>query len=362
MKIGIVTLWDSNDNYGQILQCYALQYYLYLQGHEAELIKVINDTDNKKKLVSRILRLPFKFVSFRFWSLLVFRVKSKKFAKIYGNVDRGFERFRRKYIHTTDKVYDLSQLKSEKLLYDAYITGSDQVWGSLSKVFFLDFVESSPKYSYAASFGSNPFSKEGRQFMKRMLESFNCITVREQFGVKQCATMGFLATRVIDPTGLLSKDDYLEIAHLPKEKGYVLIYLLGNFTDVNIKSIYQFAKERNIEVKYVASQARNDCYDKIFPSPSEWLGLIANAEYVFTNSYHCCMFSMYFEKKFKFFKLNGIFRKMNTRMETLLTEYSIPWIDNIDDIDEISFDYQKINQKFLADKDKAVNILKTWFK
>lgn len=28
MDIGIVTLWQSKDNYGQILQCYALQCYL----------------------------------------------------------------------------------------------------------------------------------------------------------------------------------------------------------------------------------------------------------------------------------------------------------------------------------------------
>ena len=28
MKVGIMTFWWSDDNYGQLLQCYALQKYL----------------------------------------------------------------------------------------------------------------------------------------------------------------------------------------------------------------------------------------------------------------------------------------------------------------------------------------------
>ena len=39
MKIGIITLWQSNDNYGQQLQCWALQQALLKLGHEPYLIR-----------------------------------------------------------------------------------------------------------------------------------------------------------------------------------------------------------------------------------------------------------------------------------------------------------------------------------
>ena len=39
MKIGIITFWQSNDNYGQALQCFALQKQLISMGHTPFLIK-----------------------------------------------------------------------------------------------------------------------------------------------------------------------------------------------------------------------------------------------------------------------------------------------------------------------------------
>ena len=59
MKIGIITYWQSNDNYGQLLQCYALQRYLVQIGHEPFLIRydISNrySANNKWKKVLKIL-------------------------------------------------------------------------------------------------------------------------------------------------------------------------------------------------------------------------------------------------------------------------------------------------------------------
>ena len=41
MKIGIITFWQSNDNYGQVLQCFALQQQLIKLGHKPFLIKYV---------------------------------------------------------------------------------------------------------------------------------------------------------------------------------------------------------------------------------------------------------------------------------------------------------------------------------
>lgn len=75
----------------------------------------------------------------------------------------------------------------------------------MSKVYFLTFVHDKPKYSYAASFGSNPFTIDGRKKMAEMLFSFSAVTVREEKGLIYCKEMGIDARRVIDPTGLLTK-------------------------------------------------------------------------------------------------------------------------------------------------------------
>ena len=361
--MAIVTMWDTQDNYGQVLQCYALQRYLFKQGCNAFLVKTRSDITTSLPLKKRLLRLPQKVFSLRFWELLYFRYKLKKFARKYGNVSRRFDEFRRSYIKGTDKIFDIDELRANCPDADIFITGSDQVWGAPSDLYFLDFVPvGKRKYSYAASFGSNSFSKENCCKMAMYLKTFNEVTVREYSAVERCKLLGAASKRVIDPTGLLTDSDYWDIASLPNENGYLLLYLLGNFTDVDIDQIYRYAEQANIPVKYIASQGRNDKYPKIFPSPTEWIGLIANAKYVVTNSYHCCMFSIYFRKKFIALKLIGIFKGMNTRMDTLFAQYNVPKVESLSELANTSFDYTQIGMLLERDRTEAVEILKNWIK
>lgn len=362
-KIGIVTIWDSQDNYGQVLQCYALQRYLIKHGHNAYLIKTVSDTLASTSKIQRIFGLPKKMFQYRFWSLLYFRYKLRVFNKRHGMVNRHFDEFRNRYIKSTSEIYNIEELKKRPPMADIYITGSDQVWGASSDLYFLNFVpDGKPRYSYAASFGSNPFTDKGCKKMKSLLEKFKEVTVREDSGIEKCQRMGIQAERIIDPTGLLTRADYKSIADVPVSGKYIFLYLLGNFTDVNVKSIFKFAKVNRLAVKYVASQGRNDKFEKCFPSPTEWIGLIANAEYVVTNSYHCCMFSMYFQKKFMALNLTGIFRKMNVRMDTLFQSYNIPRIKRLEDLVSTSFDYASITESLENDRNNAEQILKNWLK
>lgn len=362
-KIAIVTMWNTQDNYGQILQCYALQRFLIKDGCDAFLIKTKSDTVAPPSLKKRILALPTKIFSLRFWELLYFRYKLAKFAKKYGNINRNFDTFRSKFVKSTDKIYNITELRKNCPIADIYITGSDQVWGAPSDLYFLDFVpQGKHKYSYAASFGSNPFNPDDCKRMTNYLKTFNEITVRESSGVQKCKMLGIKSQRVIDPTGLLSKTDYLSIANLPNSQNYILLYLLGNYTDVNVDTIFEYAQKKGLEVKYIASQGRNDKYPKIFPSPTEWIGLIANAKYVITNSYHCCMFAMYFQKKFMALKLVGIFKKMNTRMDTLFSLYKVPRIKSFVELENMHFDYTQINRLLEQDRNVAVNMLHKWIK
>lgn len=360
-KIAVVTIWDTQDNYGQIFQCYALQKYLLKQGCNVFLIKTKSDALAPISLKKRIKALPTKIFSVRFWELLYFRFKLKRFSQKYGNVDRHFDLFRQSYIKSTHNIFNINDLKSNCPDADIYIAGSDQIWSTLSDIYFLDFVpKGKRKYSYAASFGDNSFSRKICDKMSIYLKSFDEVTVREYSGVEKCKLLNTSSKRVIDPTGLLTVKDYMGIANFPNEKGYILLYLLGNYTNVNINKIYDHAQKINIPIKYVASQGRIDNFPKIFPTPEEWIGLIANAKYIITNSYHCCMFSIYFQKKFMALELIGIFKKMNTRIDTLFSLYKIPKVKSLTDLINTPFNYKQIFSLLEQDRNKSINIIKRW--
>lgn len=362
-RIAVVTLWDSHDNYGQILQCYALQKHLLKEGCDAILLKTKSDTLASSSLKHKFLKLHEKIFSVRFWELLRFRYKLKRFSSKYSFINRHFDEFRESFIKCSDKIYDIDELNEHCPSADIFITGSDQVWSTPSELYFLNFVpEGKRKYSYAASFGCNSFSTENCMKMSMYLKTFDEVTVREYSAVEKCRQFGILSKRVIDPTGLLTRQDYTDLAEIPSESGYILLYLLGNYTDINIRNIFKYAKKNKIEVKYVASQGRNDKYPKIFPSPTEWLGLIANAKYVITNSYHCCMFSIYFQKKFIALKLTGIFKGMNTRIDTLFSQYKMPRLKTLHELETTDFNYKRIGSLVEQDRDKAMKIIEKWIK
>lgn len=365
-RIGIVTMWDSDDNYGQVLQCYALQRYLRDRGHDAFLIRAISDTMSKSSICRRLLELPSKMLNSNFWQLLYFRFKLRKFNQKHGNITRHFDKFKATHIESTSDIYCIDRLMKDPPQADVYIAGSDQIWGAPSRLYFLEFVPKRCKrYSYAASFGNNHFSQDGVAQMKSALAQFSDVTVREESGVCCCAEMGIDSTKVIDPTGLIDPNQYrtlflpdLRVAE--KQSKYILLYLLGNYTRVNIAKIYNYAKLNNLEIKYIASQGRNDKYKKVFPSPIEWLQLIDNAEFVLTNSYHCCMFSMYFKKKFIALRLFGAFAKMNSRIDTLISTYSIPIARDLEELNDITFDYEKISSKLNRDRMCGVRKITDW--
>ena len=113
-----------------------------------------------------------------------------------------------------------------------------------------------------------------------------------------------------------------------QNKKYIFVYRLSNPCDFDIASIYKWAAEKNLEVIYVPGNNFYDKYKKTFATVEDWLYLIDNAEYVITNSFHCCVFSLLFKKKFAVVPLTGNLKGMNTRLDTLFKRFNIEprWI------------------------------------
>lgn len=338
MKIGIMTFWWSEDNYGQILQCYALQKYLRDAGHDSYLIRYDprNDYD-KTPIYQRVIKAlnPVIFVKF-----IKDMLKKTASVKEQNEHSRNFSEFRNKYIKYSEKIYySYNELKNNPPSADAYIVGSDQVWNFYAKnvkickklvhAYFLDFGDEKVKrISYAASFGKNELYKSYYKEINPLLKKFSLITVRESTGINICKNCGRDdAVLVPDPTILLEPSVYRSLyinEHCKKlDKKYIFLYVLSNQCDFDYDSILQFAKSKDLQIIYVTGNGVVDKYKKEFVTIPEWLSYIDNAEYIITNSFHGTVFSLLFNKQVGVLKLTGNHQCMNSRFDSLFTLFNI---------------------------------------
>jgi hypothetical protein len=346
MKIGILTLWWSEDNYGQQLQCYALQKYLCNMGHDAYLIRYDPRGDlEKTPIYKKILKI---FNPREIEIYINYKRKELSSHKDNNKHPRFFSDFREKYIKQTEKIYtSWNELKTMPPDADIYVVGSDQVWNfynynvkkchNLIHAFFLDFGTAKIKrISYAASWGGKHISSDLIREITPLLKRFNLVTVREKSGIEICHSCGFEDAKwVIDPTMLLKPDNYRELYVKPKKKllaPYIFFYYLNNGGSFIIRDVYNWAEKKKMNVEYVGGNSNTDSFAKDYVTIPEWLYLIDHAEFVITNSFHCCIFSILFHKKFGAIRLTGSNCDMNERLDSLFQLFNIQprYIDGFD--------------------------------
>ena len=333
MKIGTITFSNSQENYGQILQCFALVDYLRSLGHDAFLIRAkhvdIDDRTLLSKFFGRIKSLlhPTQFLK----NYLENREIARQHSAMELDVKmhpRNFDGFIKNNIPTTDTWYDDITIYKTPPQADAFVCGSDQIWGGGDSFMYLQFApHQSIKISYAASFGGFVPSQIAQEKIANYLSDFKWISLRENTGTELCKSMGFKdAETVPDPTLLLSVDRYKSLYDEKVSTGsspYIFLYLLGNEIPLKVDEIFDFAKKNNLRVIYVTAHGRQDRHVKEYPEIPQWLQLIEHSDYVITNSYHGTIFSILYHKKFLSIPLAGIRARMNTRLDELLSRYNL---------------------------------------
>lgn len=329
MKIGIVTFCETQENYGQVLQCFALIRFLRQMGHEAFLIKYATQKHRSKilRVLAFVYRYLFKPVYRRNIQNL-WKQSGKISIKVAYQSLRKFDDFRAQYIPSTKNIYNDQSLIEQPPIADAYICGSDQIWRTPSLAFFLQFGgDNIKRIAYAPSLGGIQPTGQNYEIMKTYLKRFDYISSREKDGVRVLQDMGFTQTTLQpDPTLLLKAEEYRNLeVHTKRDKNrpYILLYLLGNETDVTVQEIFDFAHVNNMDLRYVASQGRSDNFPKLYPTVEEWLGLIDEASFIITNSFHGTVFCLQFNKPFLVFPVKGYFSSMNNRIYDLLEKYGL---------------------------------------
>jgi hypothetical protein len=336
MKIGIMTLWQSNGSYGQLLQHYALQQYLRNAGHEPYLIRYVPQNDKRViPLHKKFYKLLNPVKTIIFLTRLVKRKRrNRQLEREESNDQRKFEVFRDKYFNLSEKIYySYKELSEDPPPADAYIAGSDTVWDflirkdidgilSLGRAYLLDF--GNPKtvrMSYAASINAASIHGNVLGTILQFLRKFKYITVREKQSLVILKDAGLSGVEwVCDPTLLHDAGVYQKIYKAETEKRehekYCLLYKINESDNFSMKKLYMWAEQRGLKIIYVG-EGQTDHYKKVNASVFEWLSLIDNAEYVITNSFHGACFSIIFRKNFAVFPLTGEFKNANIRFNSL---------------------------------------------
>jgi hypothetical protein len=321
MKIGIAT-FQWADNYGAVIQAYALQSYLEKIGNE---VHIINYKPSKHPigLKQYLAKTPRAFIY--------------KLEKVYKK--KVFQSFRTNYLNLSSIIIEtLDDLKTIKDEFNTLIAGSDQVWNpkwldqekNLWDLYFLKFAGfHTKKCSYAASFGHaelKTMTIEWQEAIRQNLKNFDCISVREKSGVDivRQLTGRNDAIHVVDPTFLLRKDDYYKlIGQQKKRKSYLFSYMLhGLNSDSNFLE-NMVSKELNIKVVKCDANRTSIHKKYILPTPIKWLGLIREADFIITNSFHAVVFCLIFHKQFIAILIDGELGSMNTRITNLLDEFNL---------------------------------------
>lgn len=352
-KIAILT-WLHNGNFGSVLQAAALQRYLVDQGYD------VTDLDYnaslKEKLKNWLVNKnsPKLFIG-KFEEIIKKRYKNPE--KFKGRSEK-FADFEKQWIKRSPSCSNSTQIGKVAQQYDIFICGSDQIWSPalMNPVFYLNFVsDNKKKIAYAPSFGNVGTTEEKRRKITAFLNLFDDISVRETQGqefIKQLT--GKEVPVVLDPTFLLEAEIWQEYVNESKRTGlYVFCYLLTPNQEY-INAISEFANTKGLQVIIALTSKGpfNTGFTEVIDiGPAEWLGLIKNATYVCTDSFHGCIFSSIFHKEFMLFKRFKDEDKVseNSRIYTLAKMLDVEdriidknCIDKIKELGLIEFD--KIDQ------------------
>ncbi len=322
-KIAIISInkYSIHMNYGAALHSYAFQQVLDDMGYDNEIVDYKPTFMHKYNLKFPILNAlrRGKIDAIVKWLLFMFD-NLRKYNK--------FQHFFKSECRFTEKVYDNSNVNELAALgFGAYICESDVIWKITStkgfeKGFFLDFeaAKKSKRIAYAPTLGRD--AHKYADDYRRLLKDFDYISTREKNGAQFLSQLlGREVDFVLDPTLLLSSDDYLKVAVRPKEQGYVLLYNCMCNDSNMIKNARRVAAKKGLQIievsAYHGNRIRYNHKVKDSIGIEEFLGYFAHAEYVICNAFHGACFSIIFQKEFCLFQRDESDYRMDNLVEAL---------------------------------------------
>jgi hypothetical protein len=382
-------------NYGNRLVCAATCKIFVSLGVDAEIILVKNADDTvpfsanlkrkvKKALSCRIDEMIVKTCRF----FATYLVKKYKYKLIRLRRDR-FIAFSAKHIvekdHEVSKTHFPPSFSAE---FDFFVVGGDQVWNPFfdytkipGTIYFLPFIKGGKRaFMFSTSFGVSKdafFARTAEvpgllEAYREALSRMSYISCREDAGAEITNALVGKGQVLVDPTMTLTPEEWFEIAKEPEflkpridtKRGYVLTYFLGEFPRSLKRKIKKTCVNENL-----ALVALNDLFDApaYISDPAEFVYLVANAQAVYTDSFHGAAFSILFETPFFVFERLGHEIDMLSRMDTLLRKFVLEdrRVKNAADFcpgeRDFSTDFSEARKILSAEREKAIQFLKMAF-
>ena len=364
MKIGIITR-HSVPNYGSLLQTYATQKAIENLGYDTEIIDYTRYEERGNNLAETLLKGK-KWDKNQLTRFIYKILQSKNYKTMYNR----FVGYRKELLMQSKTKYgSIGELIENPPKADIFCSGSDQIWGKIGTVnydetYFLDFVKEKKCISYGASFGTSKIDSEMDKNIKKLLEKYTSILVREDSAKQIIESKGIKnVQQVLDPTFLLDKEEWEKLTKkaktTPKEK-YILVYQLHANKEFN-KYAKKIAKKKNlklIRVGYSIYHIFRSGKLVLLPTPYEFLNYIKNAECVLTDSFHATALSIILNKNFIDILPNN---NTQTRIESILKLFEIKdrILKDYNDyelIDKI-INYDITNEKLLKEKENSQSLL-----
>lgn len=389
-KIGLVTVTYVN-NFGSHLQSFALQYIVSKLGYDTEII-------TPEGVNSDIARRRFRYLLSRWYDFgelkgyigvaykRIMRKLDKKYGMIHSQRATMFKNFSNgvySYSPIATSWEELSALCAER--YSTVLIGSDQNWRPANIAGGYYTLEYVPNYinkvAYSTSFGISRVIPAQRKKAKAFLSRINHLSVREDTGQKIIKDLLEKDAPVVcDPTILLEKEEWEHFIEEKKQvsldkemsEPYILCYFLGDSRvnrefalDLKRKTGFRILSILYGEERYYKEVDNNYDIGLYAIGPLDFVSLIRGAQYVCTDSFHGCAFSLIFEKQFyAFYKSEqGSKMSVNSRLDSMLgwagvNNRIIKSSSDINDRMLEPIDYHEVNKRIEEKKSMSILYLK----
>lgn len=355
-KIGILTLYYENYNFGGLLQAYALPKILNDKFHRnAEQIRYsLKIEDELKNTNLKMNNVLYKMGVYFFSKINKKRIDTRQLV---------FKQFMEEIPHGNE-IYNDQLIGKCLAKYQILICGGDQIWNVCNginnlNVFTLTFAPPNVrKIAYSPSMAILEMNSEGEKCLEQGMKGLHAISVREKQSIDILKKVTDKRIEVVvDPVLLLKEEEWIKELRESKIKNkYILCYLI-NDSVLQRKAVKNISEKLQLQIvtfPHILANAVRKC-DLFFgdihdytSGPREFLGLIKNAEFVITDSFHACVFSMIFQTPFVVFERNKANEQgnMNSRIYSFIKEYhfekqlvTVEGLMNMNEIPEVDFSY-----------------------
>lgn len=354
-RVGVITIFDRNGNFGNKLQNYAVVKTYEKLGLECETIVL-----EKRITIVEILKSYFHcFLRFLYNRKPIVHQYSLKRLKNYARFDG--------YLNLN---YDYIKGKNISNSFDYFSVGSDQVWNpnfysydiKRKDTYFLTFTDSNKKICFSPSFGIDKIPKEWEEWFAQQLRTFRYLSVREHSGANIIKELiGRNASALIDPTLMLKADEWEKISKKPEKvdcsKPYLLTYFLGDCELLEQHNIEKISRNYGMRVYNLLNVYQPLLYTI---GPEEFLYLISHASFIATDSFHACVFSFLFNKPFIVYDRKEKNNNMNSRILNFLSTFKLnrKYVNSGLDNDIWEHDYSEGYKQLEIERKKAIDFLK----